>query len=201
MEDNFEHRAAEWDSPEKTKMTEIFVAEMLRHVTPQPHWKALEIGAGTGLVGLQIADKVERIIFEDTSAAMLDVLKQKLDEDSNCEILHGEVYEYQQQDIDLAFACMSLHHLPNIEKTLSHLLAITNDNATIVIGDLRSEDGSFHRFEPIPHQGFDTNILTEQFREAGFEVQTTHTYHVLTRERMEGVITDFEQFILIAKKR
>ena len=201
MKDNFAHRAAEWDSPEKTKMTEIFVAEMLRHINPQPHWKALEIGAGTGLVGLQIADKVGHIVFEDTSAAMLDVLKQKLNEDSNCETLHGEVYDYQQQDIDLAFACMALHHVPDIEKTLHHLAGITNAGATVVIGDLRLEDGSFHRFEPIPHQGFDTDILTEQFREAGFEVQTAHTYHVLSRERVEGVITDFEQFILVAKKR
>ena len=40
MKDNFAHRAAEWDSPEKTKMTEIFVAEMLRHIDPQPNWKA-----------------------------------------------------------------------------------------------------------------------------------------------------------------
>lgn len=201
MKDNFAHRAAEWDSPEKTKMTEIFVAEMLRHIEPQSHWKALEIGAGTGLVGLQIADKVKRMVFEDTSEAMLDVLKQKLDENSNCETLHGELYDYHQQDIDLAFACMALHHVPDIEKTLCHLSSITNDGATIVIGDLRSEDGAFHRFEPIPHQGFDTDILTEQFREAGFDVQTAHTYHVLSRERVEGVITDFEQFILVAKKR
>lgn len=200
MKDNFAHRAAEWDSPEKTKMTEIFVAEMLRHIHPQPHWKALEIGAGTGLVGLQIADKVGHIVFEDTSAAMLDVLKQKLDEDSNCETLHGEIFEYQQQDIDLAFSCMAFHHIPDTEKTLNHLASITNPGATIVIGDLRSEDGSFHRFEPIPHKGFDTDVLTKQFRDAGFEVQTAHTYHVLRRERVEGVVTGFEQFMIIAKK-
>lgn len=200
MKDNFAHRAAEWDSPEKTKMTEIFVAEMLRHIHPQPHWKALEIGAGTGLVGLQIANKVGHIVFEDTSAAMLDVLKQKLHEDSNCETLHGEIFEYQQQDIDLAFSCMAFHHIPDTEKTLNHLASITNPGATIVIGDLRSEDGSFHRFEPIPHKGFDTDVLTKQFRDAGFEVQTAHTYHVLSRERVEGVVTGFEQFMIIAKK-
>lgn len=55
---------------------------MLRHIDPQPHWKALEIGAGTGLVGLQIADKVGHIVFEDTSAAMLEVLEQKLNNSS-----------------------------------------------------------------------------------------------------------------------
>ena len=201
MNDNFAHRAAEWDTSEKINMTEIFVAEMLQHVKPQPTWKALEIGAGTGLVGMQILPLVRKVVFEDTSAAMLDVLKLKLEEKNQAEILHGEVYDYNQKDIDLIFSCMALHHVPDIEKTLQHLSTITNPGAMVVIGDLKTEDGSFHRFEPIPHRGFDTDILSEQFRQAGFDVQKVHVYNILSRERIEGVIADFEQFILIAKKK
>lgn len=200
INDNFAHRAADWDTPEKTKMTEIFVAEMLRKIKPEPKWKALEIGAGTGLVGLQIADMVDTVVFEDTSAAMLDILKQKLDENSRVEIVHGEVYDYTRKDLDLIFSCMALHHVPDIDRTLQHLATITNEGATVVIGDLRTENGSFHRFEPIPHRGFDTDILSEQFRNAGFEVINAETYNVLSRERTQGEITDYEQFILIAKK-
>lgn len=201
MNDNFAHRAAEWDSPEKTKMTEIFVAEMLSHVSLNPEWKALEIGAGTGLVGMQIIEKVGSMVFEDTSAAMLEILKQKLDNNDKVEIVHGEVYDYQKNDIDLAFSCMAFHHIPDIEKTLNHLGNITNTGATIVIGDLRTEDGSFHRFEPIPHKGFDTEVLSKQFQNAGFEIVINKTYHTLVRERTEGNVTNYEQFILIAKKK
>lgn len=201
MNDNFAHRAAEWDSPEKTKMTEIFVAEMLSHVSLNPEWKALEIGAGTGLVGMQIIEKVGSMVFEDTSAAMLEILKQKLDNNDKVEIVHGEVYDYQKNDIDLAFSCMAFHHIPDIEKTLNHLGNITNSGATIVIGDLRSEDGSFHRFEPIPHKGFDTEVLSKQFQNAEFEIVINKTYHTLVRERTEGNVTNYEQFILIAKKK
>ena len=200
MNDNFAHRAAEWDTPQKTKMTEIFVTEMLRKINPISSWKALEIGAGTGLVGLQIANMVDTVVFEDTSAAMLDVLKQKLTENSRVEIVHGEVYDYKEKDIDLIFSCMALHHVPDIDRTLQHLATITNKGAVVVIGDLRTENGSFHRFEPIPHRGFDTDILSEQFKSAGFEVITAETYNILSRERTEGVITDYEQFILVAIK-
>lgn len=200
MNDNFAHRAAEWDSPEKTKMTEIFVAEMLRLVDIQNDWKALEIGAGTGLVGMQLLSKVGNLVFEDTSAAMLDVLKGKLTAESPVEIVHGEVYDYNKQDIDLAFSCMAFHHIPDIERTLNHLAVITKPNATVVIGDLLSEDGSFHRFEPIPHKGFDLDWLKNQFKKAGFQVLTAEPYHVLRRERTEGVITDYLQFILVARK-
>ncbi|HEY5590010.1 MAG TPA: class I SAM-dependent methyltransferase [Paludibacter sp.] len=201
MNDNFAHRAAEWDTSEKINMTDIFVNEMLQYIAPQSDWKALEIGAGTGLVGMQILSLVNKVVFEDTSAAMLDVLKQKLEEKNQAEILHGEVYDYNQKDIDLIFSCMALHHVPDIEKTLQHLSTITNPGAMVVIGDLKTEDGSFHRFEPIPHRGFDTDILSEQFRQAGFDVQKVHVYNILSRERIEGVIADFEQFILIAKKK
>ncbi len=200
MTDNFAHRAAEWDSPEKTKMTEIFVAEMLQLVDLQKDWKALEIGAGTGLVGMQVISKVGSVVFEDTSAAMLDVLKGKLTDDSAAEIVHGEVYDYTRRDIDLVFSCMAFHHIPDIARTLTHLAAITKPNATVVVGDLLSEDGSFHRFEPIPHKGFDLDWLKTQFVKTGFEVLTAEPYHVLRRERTEGVITDYMQFILVARK-
>jgi ubiquinone/menaquinone biosynthesis C-methylase UbiE len=201
MNDNFAHRAADWDSPAKIEMTEIFVAEMMHHIKPNKNWKALEIGAGTGLVGLQILPYIGEIVFEDISAAMLEVLKSKLIGLEPVEMLHGEVFDYRRQDIDLIFSCMAFHHIPKIEETLKHLYKITTPGALIVVGDIRSEDGSFHRFEPIPHRGFDTGLLSEQFRDAGFEVLVLRTYNVLTRERVKGKLTGYEQFILVAKKR
>jgi len=54
MTDNFAHRAADWDQPSKIDMTNIFVNELLKNIAFDKQWTALEIGAGTGLVGLQI---------------------------------------------------------------------------------------------------------------------------------------------------
>jgi ubiquinone/menaquinone biosynthesis C-methylase UbiE len=201
MADNFAHRAAEWDSPEKTKMTEIFVAEMLKHVSPQKEWRALEIGAGTGLVGMQVLSKVGCMVFEDTSAAMLGALKQKPTGGVSVETVHGEIFEYKKQDIDFAFSCMAFHHIPDVDGALSHLYDICNTGAVVVVGDLLSEDGSFHRFEPIPHKGFDLDVLKLKFVRSGFEVVVARVYHTLKRERTEGIFTEYEQFILVAVKR
>lgn len=200
MNDNFAHRAAEWDSPEKVKMTEVFVTELLQHVVLQKNWKALEIGSGTGLVGLQILPGINSVVLEDTSKAMLSVLRRKITGEKSVEILHGEVYDYKIQDIDLVFSCMAFHHIPDIEKTLKHIFEITTAEATIVVGDIRTEDGSFHRFEPIPHKGFDTEQLSIQFQNAGFEIIVVRTYNILTRERVAGKFSNYEQFILVAKK-
>lgn len=199
-EDKFAGRAATWDNPEKIKMTDKFVTEMLLHVTPHADARALEIGAGTGLAGLQIAPMVKEIVFEDTSEAMLAVLKQKITDKIQAEILHGEIFDYKRSDIDLVFSFMAFHHIPDIDKTLQHLATITTPNAIVVVGDLVAEDGSFHNFEPIPQRGFDIAELSEKFRNAGFLILTAHPYSTLIRADENGQTREYDQFILVAKK-
>lgn len=201
--DTFADRAADWDiDPRKIAMAESYVNEVLRHVEVQPSWKALEIGAGTGLVGMRLLPKVKEMVFEDTSEVMLNQLRQKLtvEELLKVEILHGEVTEYTLSDIDLVVSNMAFHHIEDIAGLVAHLYAITRPNAVVAVGDIRTEDGSFHRFEPIPHKGFDTDELSVMFEKAGFRVKTVHTYRVLPKEITPGNIAEFEQFLLIAEK-
>ena len=199
MNDNFQAKAAQWDSPDKIIMTKKFLSEMLFNVNPLPSWKALEIGAGTGLVGLNVEPLVAKVVMVDTSESMLEVLKQKLVEESNVEILHGEVFDYKHQDIDFVFSAMAFHHLTDVEKTVEHLATITKPGAWVVVGDLVTEDGSFHSFEPIPYCGFDTDILSKQFVKAGFDVKSVKIYNTITRITDEKT-TNYEQFMLIAKR-
>jgi len=67
MKDTFVAKAANWDSPDKIDMTTKFLNEMLFHINPQSSWKAVEIGAGTGLVGLNIEPLVSKVVMVDTS--------------------------------------------------------------------------------------------------------------------------------------
>ncbi len=195
MNDTFAAKAAEWDNPQKVAMTNKFVAELLKNVSPSPEWKVMEIGAGTGLIGLQILPLVSQVVFEDTSESMLNVLRQKLTGDENVEILHGEVFDYQKQDIDLIFSSMAFHHIEAIEKTVQHLAVITKIGGLVVISDLVTEDGSFHSFEPIPHRGFDTVALSELFTQAGFEVEKVYVYNQVSK------LIDYDQFILMARRK
>lgn len=199
MNDSFAAKATNWDSPEKILMTDKFVAELLLHVTPLPSWKAMEIGTGTGLVGLQIEPLVGKVVLEDTSESMLDVLRLKLTGKRNVEILHGEVFDYTLHDIDLVFSCMAFHHIPDTEKTLHHLATITKTGAWVVIGDLETEDGSFHGFEPIPHRGFDTALLSDQFESAGFTVILVKIYSTVSKS-LDAVTTNYNQFMLVARR-
>jgi ubiquinone/menaquinone biosynthesis C-methylase UbiE len=195
MNDTFVAKANDWDNPQRMAMAKKFVDELLKNVSPKSNWKALELGAGTGLIGLQILPLVAKVIFEDTSESMLNVLKQKLSVDEHVEILHGEVFDYKKQDIDLIFSSMAFHHIEDIEKTIQHLSTITKPNALVVIADLVTEDGSFHSFEPIPHRGFDTSVLSEEFQRVGFEVKTIYVFNKVSKA------IDYEQFIMIAQRK
>ena len=199
--DYFAGRASEWDKPGKISMATNFVNTLLEHVEPQPDWKGMEVGAGTGLVGLQLLPKIQSLVCVDTSESMLKVLKEKIRGLDNVEIVHGEVSSYQIQDIDFVFSTMSFHHIEDIPSALSHLYQITKSGAVIVIGDIRSEDGSFHRFDPIPHKGFDTDELSRWFEDAGFPVKLVRTYHTLVQEKIPGKTSEYEQFVLVAERR
>lgn len=204
MNDNFLNQAAQWDNPSKIKMTDKFIQTMTANLDLDISWRALEIGAGTGLVGLSILDSLQSMVFVDTSKAMLSVLQQKIASSplmAKVQVLHDEIYAYHHSDIDLVVSCMALHHIPDLELVLDHLYKITQKNARLVIGDIRTEDGSFHHFEPIAHKGFDTNELTLLLTKAGFEVQLVMDYNVITKQIQPELINDYQQFILIAQKR
>jgi len=195
MQDTFVAKANEWDNPQRMAMTKKFVDELLKNVSPESNWKALEIGAGTGLIGLQILPFVSKVVFEDTSESMLNVLKQKLNGDENVEILHGEVSDYKNKDLDLVFSSMAFHHIEDIEGIIHHLSSIVKPCGWIVIADLVTEDGSFHGFEPMPHLGFDTDVLKVRFERTGFEVKSVYVYSKVSKA------IDYPQFILIAQRK
>jgi len=199
MIDSFASKATNWDSPDKINMTDKFVAELLCHVTPISSWKVLEIGTGTGLVGLHLEPLVAHLVLEDTSESMLEVLKQKLNGNSKVEILHGEVFDYSTRDINLVFSCMAFHHIPDTLKTVQHLATIMLPGAWVIIGDLETEDGSFHGFDPIPHRGFDTTLLSGLFVQAGFDVKLVKTYNIMSKT-LDTVTRDYRQFMLVAQR-
>jgi len=50
----FDDRAAEWDTPERAERARAIAALILETARPDPDARVLELGAGTGLLGLAI---------------------------------------------------------------------------------------------------------------------------------------------------
>lgn len=194
--DTFATKAKEWDNPVKVAMTRAFVGAIKAKGIIAQGSTIIEVGCGTGLVGLEFADVASHLTMVDTSPAMLEVLSEKMAHRniSNATIVHGEISQTNTR-ADVITSFMALHHIADTQRFIGELREHLNENGKVVIGDLRSEDGSFHAGESIPHNGFDTVLLAEEFRKQGFREVSTEP---LTTVERRG--KTYEIFILTALK-
>jgi ubiquinone/menaquinone biosynthesis C-methylase UbiE len=203
--DNFKNKAVDWDSPMKVEMAKKFVSEMLKNVNLGNDKKVLDYGCGTGLVGMEVAPLVKSVVFIDNSAAMVNVLENKLGKafekhvysSENIKVIMGDINKYITKDIDVVFSLMALHHVEDVQAAFEHISAnILKPGGLLVIGDLKEENGSFHGEEKVPHNGFDIPNFAQQLEFSDMEVITTNTYNTIQKNGNE-----YEQFIIIAKKQ
>ncbi|MEN6619353.1 MAG: class I SAM-dependent methyltransferase [Rikenellaceae bacterium] len=204
MTDYFKNKASEWDSPMKVAMSEKFVEEMLKNINFNKSAKAMDFGCGTGLVGLNIIDKIKSLVMVDSSKAMIDKIKKKLDMiEANCEasdesvkIIHGTIEKYNTKDLDIIFSLMAFHHIEDTQALFEHISIILKPGGILVIGDLYEEDGSFHGDESVPHNGFNVEILAKQMKSSEIDIVTTYPFNTIKKNNK-----DYEQFIMIAKNK
>lgn len=204
-QDYFKNKAGDWDSPMKVEMAKKFLAEMLKNVNLDNEKKVLDYGCGTGLVGIEVAPLVKSVVFLDNSAAMVNVLENKLGKafekheysSENIKVIMGDINKYTTKDIDVVFSLMALHHVEDVQAAFEHISAnILKPGGLLVIGDLKEENGSFHGEEKVPHNGFNIPNLAQQLEFSEMEVITTTTYNTIQKNGNE-----YEQFIIVAKKQ
>ncbi|HEV2006735.1 MAG TPA: methyltransferase domain-containing protein [Candidatus Limnocylindrales bacterium] len=173
---SFDERARDWDSDEHIA-TATAVANAIRSAVPlAPTTKALEIGAGTGLLGLALLDDLGELVLSDPSAGMRDVALEKVRQGGLANVrvedldLLGERAPSPRR-FDLVISQLMLHHV----KDTAGLLRATNQmlvpGGRIAMADLDSEDGTFHdpAAEGIHHHGFPREALRDLAADAGFE--------------------------------
>ena len=86
----------------------------------------LDLGAGTGLIGLNFAKQVKHIIFEDVSKTMLDYLEYKCETQGikNFTIFNGIIEDLNiKEKVDLITCGMVLHHIENLQKQIAEYKA------------------------------------------------------------------------------
>jgi ubiquinone/menaquinone biosynthesis C-methylase UbiE len=176
----FDERARTWDTPERRERAERVATAIRAAVAIPPGTRAIEIGAGTGLLGLALADDVAELMLTDPSAGMLDVIEEKLaaDRRANVTALRFDLLADRPLDdhFDLAVSLLVLHHLLDTGAALGAILGLLRPGGELALVDLDTEDGSFHDAdaEGIHHLGFDRGTLADLARTAGFvDVETS----------------------------
>ena len=181
----FDEKAQEWDTPERQERARAVAQVIREHVILSTSMRVIDIGAGTGLLGLELASHVGSMVLAEPSAGMLEVARQKLagSGPANATAIEFDLPAEPPPGapFDLAVSLLMLHHVEDTQAVLSSIHALLAPDGRMALLDLDSEDGSFHDedAEGIHHHGFDQAEIVRLAESAGFEgVETRIVYEV-----------------------
>ena len=126
----FDQKAQEWDKNQMHLERTIAVARRLKEmVNITPGMKAMEFGAGTGLLSFYLKDLFSEITLIDSSPEMLRMAGQKMESGDQLKFrtlcLDLETEEYTGDPFDIIYSQMVLHHIRDLSAILKkffHLL-------------------------------------------------------------------------------
>lgn len=199
----FDEKAAEWDTPERRERAHQLADTIRAHIPLTADMRAIDIGAGTGLLGLDLLADVGSVVLADPSEGMIEVARTKIEAEGVVDAA-AIVFDFPSADppagapFDLAVSLLVLHHVEDTGATLRSIHRALAPGGWIGLIDLDEEDGSFHDPDQpgIHHHGFDGDSLVEAATEAGFVDAQTRIVHELEKEGGRR----YPLFLLTARK-
>jgi len=196
----FDARAREWDKDKMHMDRSVAIAAELETMIPiNPFMKALEYGAGTGLLSFLLKDRFAEITLMDNSQEMIRVCAEKTEFYQTNHIL-PIWFDLEHKDynhhFDIIYNQMVLHHVNDHEALIYTFYSMLNPEGYLAIADLYTEDGSFHGPDVNVHLGFDPEKLSEILRVAGFKNIAYQSCFEVKRE--SGL--KYPVFLLVAQK-
>jgi len=198
MKDHFQERAKEWDKGSIRVNGAKTIAEAIsKKIELDSTMSIMDFGVGTGLLGFEIAKVVDSVVGVDTSANMLEKLKEKNTQEVFIKPHHGDIVKNPIDDsFDGIISSMTLHHVENLKHFFQTIHKNLNEDGFIAIADLELEDGTFHSDnEGVFHFGFDEKELFAIVSESGFKDIQIENINTINKPHR-----DFGIFLLTAKR-
>ncbi|HAQ17891.1 MAG TPA: class I SAM-dependent methyltransferase [Prolixibacteraceae bacterium] len=197
---NFNQVAREWDKDKMHMDRSVAIAAELEKMVPlNPSMKALEYGAGTGILSFLLKDRFSEITLMDNSVEMVKVCAEKTEFYQTNHIL-PICFDLEHKDyddhFDIIYNQMVLHHVNDYEAIIYTFFSMLNPGGYLAIADLYTEDGSFHGPDVKVHLGFDPEKLAKLLRKIGFKNIKNKTCFEVKRET--GI--KYPVFLLVAQK-
>ncbi len=197
----FDERAREWDTPERRERAEKVAGAIRANVPLTSAARLIDVGAGTGLLGLALAGDVGEVVLAEPSTGMLEVVREKLAAGGpgNVTAVRFDLTSDPPpgDPFDMAVSLLVLHHVKDTTRALGAILRLLRPGGRIALADLDAEDGSFHDpdAEGIHHRGFDRDALAGLARAAGFVDVELRTATEIERDGRW-----FAVFLLLARR-
>lgn len=203
---DFNKEAKNWDqNPIRIERAKVLASEIVKMIPISKKMRALEYGAGTGLVSFNLSEYFKEIVLMDSSHGMTEESSKKIKglKISNINSITYDLLgdEKFKEKFDLIYTLLTLHHIIDTKKILSKLYALLENEGYLCIADLMTEDGSFHHKLPdfTGHNGFKIDELTEVLRMIGFR-NFKHKIFYTIEKTVNNQVRKYPLFILIAQK-
>lgn len=203
---HFDNSAKTWDDNPMHWERSNAIAERIKHIIPlHPDMRAMEFGAGTGILSFLMKDSVKEIVLMDSSREMVKVIEEKIHKG---EVTHLkplffdlETSDYPSETFDLIFTQMVLHHITDVDAIISKFHSMLNEGGHIAIADLYTENGTFHSDGFTGHLGFDVEDLGQILSEKGFENISHEQCFVIRKQINSDEMKDFSVFFITGTKK
>lgn len=200
----FDLKATGWDKNNVHIERAQVIANRLKEIIPlHSRMKAMEFGAGTGLLSFILKDLFESVTLIDNSDEMLRICNEKISA-SKSDNIHSLKVDLETEDIndrfDIIYSQMAFHHIGDINKMVAKFYNLLNNGGLLAVADLFPEDGSFHGGGFNGHKGFDPGWLENKMKETGFKNVTYTTPFIQKRAEPDGTVKEYPVFLMIAKK-
>ncbi|MFT6281496.1 MAG: cyclopropane fatty-acyl-phospholipid synthase-like methyltransferase [Salibacteraceae bacterium] len=199
QKDYFAEKADGYDNQKaRTQNVDNIGQAVLKALPFSKEMHVMDFGSGTGLLLSQIAPFVGEITAVDISVSMNSVLQSKMDAiDCKLHILEADLTQKKlDQKFDCIVSSMTMHHIENVEEIFKTLYSLLDENGTIAIADIDTEDGSFHTEDTgFFHLGFDRNEFLNIAENAGFRNLKIETASIMVKPTGK-----YPVFLLTGKK-
>ncbi len=197
---SFDSRAREWDKDKMHMERSIAIAtELEKRIPLNPSMKALEYGAGTGILSFLLKDRFSEITLMDSSQEMIKVCEEKVEYHKANHIKpiwYDLEHKAYNEKFDVIYNQMVLHHVNDYETMLQTFYNLLKPHGYLAIADLYTEDGSFHGPDVKVHWGFEPQKLAETLKSGGFKYIEYKTCFEVKRDSGKK----YPVFLLLAKK-
>lgn len=159
-----------WDALRDELFGNRFHLQAIMGLLPA-NWCMADLGCGTGTVTEALAPFVRGVVGVDTSAAMLELARQRLQRFHNVDLRRGELESLPiaDEEVDAATLMLVLHHIDYPERAISEAARCLRPGGRLVIVDMLPHDRVEYRHE-MGHAwlGFSEEIMNDYLDDTGF---------------------------------
>jgi SAM-dependent methyltransferase len=192
----FDEYAPDYDDSQDSPEYRACVSLVVEHARPHADDTVLDLGCGTGAIGLALADDAGRVVGRDISEGMLERAREKAAERGIETVDFGEGSFREPnvgESVDIVVSNFAMHHLSDDEKREAVDVVTDLGARRFVLGDVMffgEPDPDEPFYSPEVDDPATVGTLADALTDAGFALTAVEPVHeqvgVLVAERPSG---------------